>query len=127
MIRDEIREQIARDIYFEGVDYEDGSIASVCWDEIRLQRKEIFLKRADRILAIPQISQLLELLEEKEKLEKRDGKQYQLAIVDEKAELPKTYFAGRKKMPWITDYDVEVCAQQDMLKDGFKKVIRERI
>lgn len=37
-------------------------------------------------------------------------------------ELPKTYFANRKKMPWITDYDVEVCAQQDMLKAGYAAI-----
>ena len=37
-------------------------------------------------------------------------------------ELPPTYFANRKKMPWITDHDVEICAQQDMIKAGFTAV-----
>ena len=39
--------------------------------------------------------------------------------------LPPTYFANRKKMPWISDYDVEICAQADMLKAGWRKVIVE--
>lgn len=43
--------------------------------------------------------------------------------------LPKTYFANRKKMPWITDYDVEVQTQQDMLKvqkvDGKRLAFRK--
>jgi len=44
-----------------------------------------------------------------------------VVLADESGELPPRYFANRKKMPWISDYDVEKCAQEDMLKAGFKQ------
>ena len=37
-------------------------------------------------------------------------------VIWEEKELPPMYFTNRKKMPWITDHDVEFGAQQEMLK-----------
>lgn len=50
----------------------------------------------------------------------------EILIKDPDQSLPATYFANRKKMPWITDYDVEVCAQQDMLKEHWVKMLEEK-
>ena len=47
----------------------------------------------------------------------------EIAILDKDQSLPETYFANRKKMPWISDYNVEICAQQDMLSAHFQRTI----
>ena len=46
----------------------------------------------------------------------------ELVELDPNQDLPKAYYATRKKRPWVSTYDVETEAQQEMLRAGFRKV-----
>ena len=43
-------------------------------------------------------------------------------VIKVERELPPRYFANRKKMPWVSDYDVEKNTQEEMLKAGYVAV-----
>ncbi len=64
----------------------------------------------------------LKRVEELLSLKSKDG--LRLAIVTDDFELPQTYFDNRKKMPWVTDYDVEKDTQRNMIKNGFVKEVK---
>jgi len=47
-----IREKIAKNIYFDGVEYAVGTIAEVTWREAPRARRDKYLERADQILSL---------------------------------------------------------------------------
>ena len=52
----------------------------------------------------------------------RGYKEQDLCELDPNQDLPEAYYATRKKKPWVSTYDVETEAQQEMLRAGFRKV-----
>ena len=98
-IKNKVREEIARTIYFDGEIYEEGSVADVSWKEKSLKSKEQYLIRADQILSIPE-----------------------LAIVDRDAELPECPLHIGK----LTNYTQ--ChyewAEHDMVEAGYVKEVK---
>ena len=51
-IHDEAREKIARDIYFEGDHFEEGTVANATWRDMPDGMRKNYLRRADQILAL---------------------------------------------------------------------------